>query len=146
MKGYSIEVLTRADQEAVEAFARLIPLLGGGTTAPTADTVARVLAHQANTVIAARADGRISGLITVVVLELGTGTEARIEDVVVDPSKRRLGIGRALVTAGLEAAAARGAKRVDLTSAPHRESARRLYRSLGFAERDTGVFRRVLEP
>ena len=34
-----------------------------------------------------------------------------------------------------------GAKTVDLTSRPKREAANRLYRRLGFVERDTNVYR-----
>jgi ribosomal protein S18 acetylase RimI-like enzyme len=146
MDDSSIMVLDRADEACLEAFARLIPLLYDATPPPDQDTVARVLAHPANTVFAARADGRITGLLTLVLIELGTGREARIEDVVVDPSARRLGTGRALVDAALSAAAAAGARHVDLTSAPYRESARRLYQAMGFVPRDTTVFRRVLRP
>lgn len=80
-----IEVLERPDRECVEAFARLIPLLYATVPPPDQATVARVLAHPANTVFAARAGGRIAGLLTLVRLELATGREARIEDVVVDP-------------------------------------------------------------
>jgi ribosomal protein S18 acetylase RimI-like enzyme len=79
-----------------------------------------------------------------VVLELATGTEARVEDVVVDEAARGTGVGRGLVVAALEAAAAYDARYVDLTSAPRRMAARRLYQSLGFEARETGVFRHSL--
>jgi ribosomal protein S18 acetylase RimI-like enzyme len=147
-----VEALKPADEESLEeatvaAFARLIPLLSGNAQVPDTARVARVLGHPANTVLAARTltDGRILGLLTLVAVELPTGTEARIEDVVVDESVRGLGLGRALVTAALEAAAAAGARYVDLTSAPHRVSARALYRAVGFQERETGVFRHPLD-
>lgn len=147
----AIEVLKAADEqdldgETVSAFARLIPLLSGSAPVPDAARVARVLAHPANTVFAARTipDGRILGLLTLVAVELPTGAEARIEDVVVDDRARGLGLGRALVTAALEAAAAGGARHVELTSAPHRVAARGLYRRLGFELRETGVFRHTL--
>jgi ribosomal protein S18 acetylase RimI-like enzyme len=149
----TITVLESADDEAAEAFARLIPLLSTGAPAPDRARVEKVLAHAANTVFAARAltherdryTGTIIGLATLVRLELGTGTEARLEDVVVDESARGTGVGRALTRAALRAAATRGARYVDLTSAPHRAAARALYRSLGFEERETGVFRHRLE-
>ena len=145
----TIETLESADELIIEAFARLIPLLSNGAPIPDQDRVARVLAHPANTVFAARAvdaseDHRILGLLTLVTLELPTGTEARIEDVVVDETSRGLGLGRALMLAALEAAAEQGAQYVDLTSAPRRVAARQLYQSLGFAPRDTGVFRHPL--
>jgi ribosomal protein S18 acetylase RimI-like enzyme len=142
---FTIEVLATADDEVVGAFARLIPLLSARATVPDRGRVERVLGHVPNTVLAARdSGGRIVGLLTLVVLELATGTEARVEDVVVDEAARGTGVGRGLVVAALEAAAAYGAQYVDLTSAPRRVAARGLYQSLGFEARETGVFRHSL--
>jgi len=146
----TIEVIKSADELIIEAFARLIPLLSNGAPTPDQDRVTRVLAHPANTVFAARAvdaseDQRILGLLTLVTLELPTGTEAQIEDVVVDDAARGHGLGRAMMLGALDAAARRGARYVDLTSAPRRVAARRLYQSLGFVPRDTGVFRHPLD-
>jgi ribosomal protein S18 acetylase RimI-like enzyme len=137
-----------ADEAVVEAFARLIPLLSTSAPIPDRDRVERVLGHPANTVFAARTrepEPRILGLLTLVHIELPTGPEARIEDVVVDDAARGLGLGRALVTAALEAAASHGVRYVDLTSAPRRVAARQLYQSLGFEERETGVYRHRLD-
>jgi ribosomal protein S18 acetylase RimI-like enzyme len=152
MDEIAVEVLKPADEQGVDeaivaAFARLIPLLSSSAPIPDARRVARVLSHPANTVFAARTvpDGRILGLLTLVAVELPTGMEARIEDVVVDEAARGLGLGRTLVTAALEAAAAADARYVDLTSAPHRVSARALYQRVGFEARETGVFRHQLE-
>ena len=69
---------------------------------------------------------------------------AWIEDVVVDEAARRLGAGRALVDVALELAVDAGATSVDLTSRPSRESARRLYETMGFEERTTTVYRKQL--
>ena len=143
-----LESADPVDEAVVEAFARLIPLLSSSAPIPDRDRVERVLAHPGNTVFAARAadaDRRILGLLTLVHIELPTGAEARIEDVVVDDAARGLGLGRALVAAALEAAAKQGARYVDLTSAPRRVAARRLYQSLGFEQRETGVFRHRLD-
>jgi ribosomal protein S18 acetylase RimI-like enzyme len=152
MDEFAIEVLKPADESALDdetaaAFARLLPLLSATAPVPDRARVARVLCHPANTVFAARTapEGRILGVLTLVTLELPTGTQTRIEDVVVDDSARGLGVGRALVTAALRAAADGGARFVELTSAPHRVAARELYRRLGFEQRDTGVFRHPLE-
>jgi GNAT superfamily N-acetyltransferase len=134
----TVEVLgpaDSADDTVVEAFARLIPLLSSSAPIPDRARVERVLGHPGNTVFAACTPGperRILGLLTLVHLELPTGAEARLEDVVVDGAARGLGLGRALVLAALEAAAGRGARYVDLTSSPRRVAARQLYQSLGF--------------
>jgi ribosomal protein S18 acetylase RimI-like enzyme len=147
----TIEVLgsaDSADDAVVEAFARLIPLLSSSAPIPDRARIERVLGHPGNTVFAARTpdpERRILGLLTLVHIELPTGAEARVEDVVVDDAARGLGLGRALVLAALGAAARRGARHVDLTSAPRRVAARQLYQSLGFEQRETGVFRHGLD-
>jgi ribosomal protein S18 acetylase RimI-like enzyme len=89
-------------------------------------------------------DRRIVGMLTLALFRLPSGVRAWIEDVVVDESARRLGAGRTLVEAALKLATDAGAPSVDLTSRPSRESARRLYETMGFEERTTTVFRRVL--
>ncbi len=63
------------------------------------------------------------------------------EDVVVDATVRGRGVGEALSQAALERAAAEGARSVGLTSRPSREAANRLYRRLGFALRETNLYR-----
>ena len=55
------------------------------------------------------------------------------------------GIGEALNQAAIERARAAGARTVDLTSRPSREAANRLYQRLGFVERETNVYRRVID-
>ncbi len=66
---------------------------------------------------------------------------AWIEDVVVDEAVRGQGVGEALSREAVRRAAAAGARTVDLTSRPSREAANRLYRRLGFVERETNVYR-----
>jgi len=61
--------------------------------------------------------------------------------VVVDASTRGQGIGAALVGEALDRATSAGARTVDLTSRPSRQAANRLYVRLGFAQRETNVYR-----
>jgi ribosomal protein S18 acetylase RimI-like enzyme len=81
-----------------------------------------------------------------VVFRIPTGQRAWIEDVVVDAGARGAGTGAALVREAVRIAAARGARTVDLTSRPSREEANRLYESLGFARRETNVYRWTDDP
>jgi len=60
------------------------------------------------------------------------GAEAEIYVISVDRSHRGTGLGRALATAGLAAAAASGSTRASLYCAADNAPARRLYSSLGF--------------
>jgi ribosomal protein S18 acetylase RimI-like enzyme len=57
---------------------------------------------------------------------------------------RAHGVGESLTAAALEIARREGAMTVDLTSRPSREDANRLYRRIGFEQRDTNVYRYTL--
>jgi ribosomal protein S18 acetylase RimI-like enzyme len=50
-------------------------------------------------------------------------------------------VGAELNRAAIRLARELGARTVDLTSRPSREAANRLYRRLGFVERDSNVYR-----
>ena len=132
--------------ELVDAFARLIPQLSssGSTPAPTADRLAEVVASPAVVLLVARDpdhDGLIAGALTLILCPIPTGAHAYVEDVVVDEAHRGQGIGTALIRAAVERAREAGARRLDLTSRPSREAANRLYRRLGFVQRETNVYR-----
>lgn len=86
-------------------------------------------------------EGPIVGMLTLVTFRIPTGVRAWIEDVVVDGGSRGRGVGEALTRAALELATAWGAQTVDLTSRPSREAANRLYRRMGFEQRETTVYR-----
>ncbi len=74
-----------------------------------------------------------------------TGLRSIIEDVVVDETARRKGIGEALVRHAIELAREAGADGVSLTSNPQREAANQLYQSMGFQLRQTNPYFYKLE-
>lgn len=87
-------------------------------------------------------DGVITGFAALIIHHVPTrGKVARIEDVVVDKDYQGRGYGKLLINKLLEIAKNENIKRIDLTSKPNRESARKLYESMGFKLRDTLVFR-----
>lgn len=139
----SVERVVVADPELVAAVRRLLPQLSETAEPPEAYDLESIVTSPATTMLVARDEGRaIVGMLTLALFRLPSGVRAWIEDVVVDESARRLGAGRALVEAALALAVDSGAERVDLTSRPSRDSARRLYETMGFEERTTTVFRR----
>jgi ribosomal protein S18 acetylase RimI-like enzyme len=60
------------------------------------------------------------------------GPAGVIYDLVVDPGRRREGVGRTLLHAALDALADRGAPRVLLSTATQNEAAQRLFAAAGF--------------
>lgn len=140
-----ISICETVDQSVVSAFAQLIPQLSSSNPAPDAVALQHIIDHDATTLFLAHLDGRIVGSLTLAVFPIPTGVRAWIEDVVVDEGARGHGVGEALNRAALEHARSLGAITVDLTSRPSREAANRLYKRLGFVERETNVYRYLLE-
>ena len=134
----------RVDDELIAAFNRLIPQLSRSAAVPAPDVIREIVEAQANTVLIARdrrEDGRIVGLLTLVVFRIPTGVRAWIEDVVVDEAVRGRGVGEALSQEAIRRAVGLGARTVELTSRPSREAANRLYQRLGFVRRDSHLYR-----
>ena len=139
-----VSVCREVTDEVVQAFGVLIPQLSRSNPAPTRAELEALVASEASTLFVARVDGRIAGLLTLAMFRIPTGVRAWIEDVVVDESARGHGVGEALNRAALDHARANGAITVDLTSRPSREAANRLYKRMGFEQRDTNVYRYTL--
>jgi ribosomal protein S18 acetylase RimI-like enzyme len=136
-----VEVLDKVTGEVVEAFGRLLPQLSRSATPLGQAELAAVAECPANTVLIARSAGAIIGVTTLVMFPLPTGLRARIEDVVVDETARGQGAGAAMTQEALRLAREAGARTVDLTSRPARDTAGRLYERAGFKLRDSRVYR-----
>jgi ribosomal protein S18 acetylase RimI-like enzyme len=136
-----VEAVRQVTDELVEACRRLLPQLSSAAAALDADQFARIVDHQANTLLVARDQGAIVGMLTLVTFPLPSGLRARIEDVVVDQEARGHGVGTALTMAAIGLAREQGARNVDLTSRASRAAANRLYQRLGFQLRDSNVYR-----
>jgi ribosomal protein S18 acetylase RimI-like enzyme len=139
--------VVEVDDELIAAFERLTPQLSSSSPAPGADELAAIVASPATVLFVARDidTGEIVGSLTLALFRIPTGLRAWIEDVVVDEAVRGQGVGMALNQAALARARAEGARTVDLTSRPSREAANRLYKRIGFVERDTNVYRYALD-
>jgi len=134
-----IERVEAVDDELVAAFARLVPQVSS-RPAPGRAELAALVGDPRTVQLVARDGGTIAGALTLVVYRTPTGLTSVIEDVVVDEDARGRGIGEALVEAAMAHAVAAGADRISLTSRPEREAANRLYRRLGFEQRETNVY------
>lgn len=137
-----VDEVREATPEVVAALNRLLPQLSASASPADLETVTRIVESEATRLLIARdQDRQIVGTLTLVVFRIPTGTRAWIEDVVVDSDARGQGVGESLTRAALRIAAGEGATTVDLTSRPSREAANRMYRRIGFAQRETNVYR-----
>jgi len=139
-----IEAAIEATPELRHALAALLPQLNPSLPIPSLEHLAAVVADPAVTLLVARDGPAIVGIAAVVVYATPIWLKARIEDVVVDAAARGRGVGESLVKECIEVARRRGAGIVELQSARSREAANRLYPRLGFALRDSNVYRLTL--
>jgi ribosomal protein S18 acetylase RimI-like enzyme len=135
-----IERVTEATDEIVDALARLLPQLSQTAVPPTRDELRALIASGMHLFVARQADTTVVGALSLGLYTVSTGLKGIVEDVVVDEAARGQGAGEALTRAAQDAAVAAGARAVWLTSRPEREAANRLYRRLGFEQRETNVY------
>jgi len=142
--GTDIERASVVDDDLVAAFDRLVPQLSSSSPPPGRAGLEAIVANPNCVLFLARTDGLIVGSLTLALYAIPTGLKAWIEDVVVDDVARGQGVGERLSLAAIDEARRRGAKDVSLTSRPSREAANRLYRRIGFDQRDTNLYRYAL--
>lgn len=103
--------------------------------------IVAMLDHDATELFVARDGRRIVGMATLVTVPLPSGWRGHVEDVVVSETMRGKGVARLLLERLTGLASERALRTLDLTSRPSRESALRLYTSVGFVRRETNVLR-----
>ncbi len=129
------------NDELVEAFKCLVPQVSSSAALPTRAEIQEIVDSEAVILLMARDEGKLVGMLSLIVFRIPTGVRGWIEDVVVDQETRGKGIGEALTRAALDRAKELGVKTVDLTSRPSREAANRLYLRVGFQPRQTNIYR-----
>ena len=144
--GLTIERARAATPDLVGAMAELIPVLSPRRQPPDAAQLQAILDDERLHLLLARDPmGVIAGSVTLILYRVPTGLRARVEDLVVSPRHRGLGLGRALMEHAMLAARQAHAHVLDLTSNPSRLEANQLYLDLGFTRWDTNVYRKVLD-
>src|ERR1700681_4804067 len=105
-----IETVTQATAEVYAALERLLPQLNSKPTLPPSERLEAIVADPSVTLLVARDGDEIVGTATVIVYTTPFWIKARLDEVVVDESARRQGVGAALVTACLDIARDKGAQ------------------------------------
>ncbi len=91
------------------------------------------------------AGGEIAGMASLHYMETLIKKSVWVEDVVVHPKHQRKGLGKKIMRHVVKQARKKGVKHIDLTSAPHRIAANKLYQKLKFKPRSTNVYRLKLK-
>lgn len=130
-------------EELQAALQRLIPQLGAHKIPPTREELRQLIESESSLLLIARRQTEsdpIVGILCLTIYRVPTGLRSIIEDVIVDESARRQGIGESLVRAAIDLAREAGAEGVSLTSNPQREAANQLYQTMGFDLRKTNPY------
>lgn len=125
----------RPDDEA--SILALLPLIPANERMSDQDLRAASLRFRENTaldVLVAECEGQVVGFLVLSFVSALTGLRAWIDDVVVDPARRRQGIGLALVEAAIQRASRRGVTHLFMDTGRGSPDARDFYRACGFEE------------
>jgi ribosomal protein S18 acetylase RimI-like enzyme len=141
MMAITVQVAQQATEELLAGLNDLLPQLSSSAPPLEIADLERIVSSSAINLFVATDGDVVVGSLTLVIFPIPTGLRAWIEDVVVDGTTRGVGVGEALTNAAIDEARRRGARSLDLTTRPSRESANRLYRKLGFEMRETNVYR-----
>lgn len=142
----TVHKLTHADDAVTERISALLNSLRQASVPLEHSQLQELLTKDSfHLFVAEDEEGVIIGMLTLTSCSTLAGDRLWIEDVIVDESRRGHGTGRALLREAISYARnTLKAASIALTSNPSRTAARSLYRSEGFEEYNTGVFRKHL--
>lgn len=133
--------ITEATDDVMTALGRLLPQLSEDCNMPSKIDIEDIIFHPSSYLFAAQEENNIVGVLTLIVYKIPTGKKAWIEDVVVDKEHHGKGIGKQLVLFAINYARQLGLSQVDLTSSHKRIAANEMYKSLGFEQRTSNLYR-----
>ena len=137
----TVDVVRSVDDELVEAAARLIPQLSASAGVPGSAELDEIINAAGSTMIVARDDQAIVGMLTLHTFRAATGVHAWIQDLVVDANAKGRGVNELLTREAVRLGVEQGARTAELTSRPSRLGAGRLYERIGFERRQTHLYR-----
>lgn len=137
--------LTTVNDTVLNAFRKLIPQLSSDCVLPTEKDLNDIVNSNSVQLFIAEENNEILGTLTLVFNKIPTGDKVWIEDVVVDKAARGKGLGKKLIQFAIEYTINKNINKINLTSSPERVAANKLYQKLGFIQRETNVYRLLIE-
>ncbi len=144
---FKIERLTEFSEKEAEEVRSLAKTIGYNYKDLTDDDYKHILASPGSFLYVARevSSGKIAGMITLVVVRIPYVKKSSFEDLVVDENYREKGVGTMLLNKAIAKAKEENAAYIDFTSRPRRIKGNELYKRLGFEQRETNVYRLILD-
>jgi len=131
-------------KNVIDALQRLLPQLTTNYKSFDRNDLEEILDSECTRLFIAidrDAENQIVGTYTLVIFRISTGKIIRIEDVIVDESRRGEGLGRAMMEHALRFAKHARYDKIELYSHPTRVAANKLYQSLNFKIMKANVYR-----
>ena len=144
MQEITIRHITEFDSSLTEPIQRLLDQLTSQPVPFTGDYLRAICQSKNSHLMVMYADTEPVGMATVGHYLAPAGGKAWIEDVVIDSSMRGRGLGRELISQAIAYARTLPNCTLMLTSRPSRTEANALYRSAGFEQRQTNVYKMKL--
>lgn len=132
--------LTEAEEKYIHPIRELLAQLSSSEVVFSIDTLKEIVGSSNVHLFIATYNANVCGMLTLAHYVAPTGRKLWIEDVVVDSRLRGKSIGRSLVQCAVEKAKEIGGTLM-LTSKPARVAANALYRSSGFEQKETNVYK-----
>ena len=142
MSDCTITQLTSSDAQTADTIRALIEQLTGRDSSFGEEELRALIANNASHLFIMREQEEVVGMLTLGIYLSPTGRKAWVEDVVVDITYRSRGFGRALINHAIRYCEEHLAPcTLMLTSNPQREAANALYRTSGFEQKITNVYK-----
>ena len=141
MTNIKIERITSADSLTAEAISLLLKQLYSQEFIFTERELSALINDSSSSLFLLYTEDKIAGMLTLGTYLSPTGRKAWIEDVVVDSAYRGKGYGKMLVEHAIEYARTLSPCTLMLTSNPARIAANELYRTSGFEQKITNVYK-----
>ena len=141
-----IKRITEIDNEIIDAIEKLIPQLTPNYKLPSINELELILNNNDTHLLGLYYENKIVGILTIIVNKMLTGNKAWIEDVVIDSYMRGKNMGEILVKFAIDYTIKNlNVTSINLTSAPDRIAANKLYKKVGFIQRNTNIYRFTIE-
>ena len=137
----NIKEITEFSEKTLAELNKLIPQLTTSRKEISEELLRRIINAEDVHLFVAEDEKVIRGMLTLVFYPIPTDLRVVIEDVIIDATARRKGIGQLLVKKAIEMAKEKGASIVNLSCSPNRVAANTLYQKMGFNKRETNVYR-----